>query len=352
MSTTEHVAVAFDDGADELVLLDQTLLPNEVRYLRLSRPEQVREAIYELRVRGAPAIGVAAAYGAYLGASRSPATDTAGLQRDFESARQLLVTARPTAVNLSWALNRMARRLAAATDRSPAALRAALKAEAHAIRAEDEEVCRRIGENGLALLDRGWGILTHCNAGALATARYGTALSPIYRGAEQGYAFKVFADETRPLLQGARLTAWELSQAGIDVTLICDNMASMVMKQGWVNAVLVGCDRVAANGDVANKIGTSGVAVLAHHYRVPFYVCAPLSTIDMACTTGDDIPIEQRPAAEVTERWYSRRMAPPDVKVFNPSFDVTHRDLVTAIVTERGVVRPPYTDSLKRLFGS
>jgi methylthioribose-1-phosphate isomerase len=244
----------------------------------------------------------------------------------------------------------MARRLATATDRSAAALRAALKDEADLIRAEDEEVCRRIGENGLALLDRGWGILTHCNAGALATSRYGTALSPIYRGAEQGYTFRVFADETRPLLQGARLTAWELSQAGIDVTLICDNMASSVMKQGWVNAVLVGCDRVAANGDAANKIGTSGVAILARHYGIPFYVCAPLSTIDMACPTGDSIPIEQRQESEVTEKWYTRRMAPVGVKVFNPAFDVTSRELVTAIITERGVVRPPFSSGLRKIF--
>ena len=250
---TEHMTVSFDDEADELVLLDQTRLPNEVRFLRLSQPQQVREAILTLAVRGAPAIGVAAAYGAYLGVSRGAGRDHLEIKRDFESARQLLVSARPTAVNLSWALERMARRLAVATDRSVAALRAALKDEADLIRAEDEEVCRRIGENGLALLDRGWGILTHCNAGALATSRYGTALAPIYRGAEQGYAFRVFADETRPLLQGARLTTWELSQAGIDVTLICDNMASSVMKQGWVNAVLVGCDRVAANGDVAKQ---------------------------------------------------------------------------------------------------
>jgi len=351
VSTSEHWTVRFDDEADEVILLDQTRLPAEVVYLRLSRPEEVREAILTLTVRGAPAIGIAAAYGAYLAVSHSAAEDHLALRRDFETARQLLVSARPTAVNLAWALDRMGRRLAAATDRSVSALRAALKDEADLIRAEDEDVCRRIGENGLALLDRGWGLLTHCNAGALATARYGTALSPIFRGTEQGYAFRVFADETRPLLQGARLTAWELSQAGIDVTLICDNMAASVMKRGWINAVLVGCDRVAANGDTANKIGTSAVAILANHYGIPFYVCAPLSTIDMACATGDSIPIEERQPSEVTEKWYTRRMAPEGVKVFNPAFDVTSADLVTAIVTERGVVRPPFSDGLRRITG-
>jgi methylthioribose-1-phosphate isomerase len=265
-------------------------------------------------------------------------------------AGALLLAARPTAVNLRWALERMARRHEAARGLPAAEIRSALLGEAEAIRAEDREVCRRIGENGLELLGRGWGILTHCNAGALATAGIGTALAPLYVGTERGYDFRVWADETRPLLQGARLTAWELSQAGIDVTVICDNMASHVMGRGLVRAVLVGCDRVAANGDTANKIGTSGAAILARHYGIPLYVHAPLSTVDLRCPTGADIPIEERPPEEVTERWYARRMAPAGVKAYNPSFDVTDHELVTAIVTERGVVRPPYDRELPRLF--
>jgi methylthioribose-1-phosphate isomerase len=342
--------VRFDDAAGALVLLDQTALPGEVRYLRLTTPLEVRDAIYALAVRGAPAIGVAAAYGVYLSVCGPSASDPAALERAFNDARALLHASRPTAVNLGWALERMARRLEAEKGRPVDELRAALKREADAIRAEDEETCRRIGENGLTLLGKGWGILTHCNAGSLATARYGTALAPLYLGAGRGYGFRVFADETRPLLQGARLTAWELSQAGIDVTVICDNMASHVMKQGWVRAVLVGCDRVAANGDTANKIGTSGVAILARHYGIPFYVCGPLSTIDRRCASGRDIPIEERPPEEITEKWYRQRMAPPGVKAYNPAFDVTDHELVSAIVTERGVVTPPFGQGIQRLF--
>lgn len=344
------VTVRFDGQAGELVLLDQTLLPGEVRYLRLTRPEEVREAIYNLRVRGAPAIGVAAAYGAYLGACRSRATDVPGINRDFQAASVLLKAARPTAVNLAWALDRMAVVFRANAHLPPPDLLAALKGEADLIRTEDEEVCRRIGVNGLALLQPGWGLLTHCNAGALATSRYGTATAPIYLGAQNGYAFRVFADETRPLLQGARLTAWELHAAGIDVTVICDNMASMVMSKGWIRAVLVGCDRVAANGDTANKIGTSGVAILARHNGIPFYVHAPLSSIDLACPSGREIPIEERAPEEIAEMWYVRRMTPQGVKAYNPAFDVTDNSLITAIVTEKGVIRAPYEESIRALF--
>jgi methylthioribose-1-phosphate isomerase len=225
-----------------------------------------------------------------------------------------------------------------------------LRAEAIQIRDEDIQVCRAIGEEGLRLLRDGDGILTHCNAGRLAAVRYGTALAPIHVGAEQGRRFRVFVDETRPLLQGARLTALELQAAGVETTLICDNMAAQVMKNGWAQAVFVGCDRVAANGDVCNKIGTSGLAILARHYGVPFYVCAPTSTIDRAAAAGEDIPIEQRPPEEVTEMWYRERMAPPGVKVYNPAFDVTDGALVTAIVTEFGLARPPYAESLDAIF--
>jgi methylthioribose-1-phosphate isomerase len=343
-------AVRFDDAAGELVLLDQTLLPREVCYVRLTTPEAVRDAIRILCVRGAPAIGIAAAFGLYLAVKGLEQGGPTDLEARFEESRRLLLAARPTAVNLSWALERMARRWAAGKGLPAADRIASLKREADAIRAEDEEVCRLIGENGLSLLQRGWGLLTHCNAGALATARYGTALAPIYRGTELGYGFTVFADETRPLLQGARLTAWELSAAGVDVTLICDNMASIVMREGRVQAVLVGCDRVAANGDTANKIGTSGVAILARHYGIPFYVHAPLSTIDIRCPSGSRIPIEQRQPEEITEMWYAHRMAPEGVKAYNPAFDVTEHALITGIVTERGIITPPFEPAIRGLF--
>ena len=222
--------------------------------------------------------------------------------------------------------------------------------EAVAIREEDIRVCRSIGEHGLTLIKDGDGILTHCNAGQLATTKYGTALSPIHLGVERGMHFKVFTDETRPLLQGARLSAFELHSNGVDTTVICDNMASQVMKNGWVQAIFVGCDRVAANGDACNKIGTSGVAILAKHYGIPFYVCAPTSTIDMTIAHGDDIPIEERPAHEVTEMWYKQRMAPEGVKVYNPAFDVAENGLITAIITEYGIARAPYDQSLREIF--
>ena len=342
-------AVQLDDATGELVLLDQTLLPNETRFLRLKRQEDIWEAIYKLRVRGAPAIGIAAGYAAYLAVRDSRAADWETLAAEFRAAKRYLASSRPTAVNLFWALDRMERRLEGARGAEPAAVKAALREEAYAIRTEDEAVCKAIGEQSLSLLGKGWGLLTHCNAGTIATSRYGTALAPVYLGSERGYGFKVYADETRPLLQGARLTAWELQAAGIDVTLICDNMASFVMKRGLVQAVLVGCDRVAANGDSANKIGTSGVAILARHYGIPFYVHAPLSTIDLACPSGDAIHIEERPPEEVTEKWYEKPMAPSGVKVLNPAFDVTDADLITAIVTERGIAYPPYAESLGRM---
>jgi methylthioribose-1-phosphate isomerase len=341
--------VTLDDEAGALVVLDQTRLPSETVFLRLRTVEEIRKAIYELRVRGAPAIGIAAAYGAYLGVRSSSATSHAALAAELSHAAKILASARPTAVNLSWALQRMEARLARETGGSPDQIKAALREEAHAIRNEDEQVCRQIGEHSLGLLRSGWGLLTHCNAGALATARWGTATAAIYLGARRGYRFTVYVDETRPLLQGARLTAWELSRAGVEVTLICDSMASVVMKRGLVNAVLVGCDRVAANGDTANKIGTSGVAILARHYGIPFYVHAPLSSVDLACADGSGIPIEERPGSEVTDAWYARPMAPEGISVYNPAFDVTDHELITAIVTEKGVARAPLRRSLARL---
>lgn len=350
MGVVRVEAVRLDDENSSLVILDQTLLPNEKKYLRLTKPEEIWEAIYSLRVRGAPAIGIAAAFGAYLGIKHFPATTYEELYAEFKKVKDYLASARPTAVNLFWALDRMEARFRKEAGKSVAEIKAALKEEAEAIRREDEMVCEAIGRNGLTLLKPGWGILTHCNAGTIATAKYGTALAPIYLGHERGYNFRVYADETRPLLQGARLTAWELMEAGIDVTLICDNMASIVMKEGKIQAVLVGCDRVAANGDTANKIGTSGVAILAKYYKIPFYVCAPLSSIDLNCRTGADIKIEVRPGEEITTKWYEKPMAPKGVKTYNPAFDVTDHELITAIITEKGIVYPPYSDNLKALF--
>lgn len=343
-------SVILDDENSTLVILDQTLLPNEKIFLRLTSQNQIWEAIYALRVRGAPAIGIAAGYAAYLGTKESNANTYDELYEDFMKVKKYLASSRPTAVNLFWALDRMEKRFVKEKGNSVEEVKKALKDEAESIRNEDEQVCKTIGEYALSLLKDGMGILTHCNAGAIATAKYGTALAPIYLGQEKGYEFKVYADETRPLLQGARLTAWELKEAGVDVTLICDNMASIVMKEGKVQAVLVGCDRVANNGDTANKIGTSGVAILAKHYGIPFYVCAPLSTVDLECKTGDDIHIELRPDEEVTSKWYEKPMAPQGVKVYNPCFDVTDHNMITAIVTEKGIAYPPYNESLPKLF--
>ncbi|MDQ0178489.1 S-methyl-5-thioribose-1-phosphate isomerase [Bacillus chungangensis] len=343
-------SVKLDDDNDTLILLDQTLLPNEKVFLELKEMKDVWDAIYELKVRGAPAIGIAAAYGVYLGTKKSTAGTYEDLYEDFKKVKEYLASSRPTAVNLFWALDRMDTRFQNEKGKNVLQVKAALKEEAEQIRAEDEEVCKSIGTHALTLLKPEWGILTHCNAGTIATAKYGTALAPIYLGQEQGYNFKVYADETRPLLQGARLTAWELQEAGVDVTLLCDNMASIVMKEGKVQAVLVGCDRVAANGDTANKIGTSGVAILAKHYNIPFYVCAPLSTIDLTCETGEDIHIELRPSEEVTTTWYEKPMAPKDVKTYNPAFDVTDHTLISGIVTENGIAYAPFNDSLPKMF--
>lgn len=346
----DYETVALDDENSALVIIDQTKLPGTTEIISLKTGEEIWDAIYLLKVRGAPAIGVAAAFGIYLLAKQIKADDYETFYKEFAKQKEYLNSARPTAVNLSWALNRMDQLCQSKKDEKIPAILEALKEEAIAIKEEDIQVCKAIGEYGLSLVKPGDGILTHCNAGQLATCKYGTATAPIYLGQERGYNFRVFADETRPLLQGARLTAYELHSAGVDVTLICDNMSATVMKNGWVNAVFVGCDRVAANGDTANKIGTSVVATVAKRYNVPVYICAPTSTIDMDTPTGADITIEQRPAHEVTEMWYAQRMAPEGVKVFNPAFDVTDHDLIAGIVTEYGVARAPYTESLKEIF--
>lgn len=345
----KYDTVWLDEETEALAIIDQTKLPGRTEILFLSSAEDIYEAIFTLRVRGAPAIGVAAAIGIYAVMRRFGTADEGEFRAEFRRVREYLVSARPTAVNLSWALTRMAQTLDEAEGDVPA-LKNALRERALALWREDIEVCRAIGENGLSLIRDGDGILTHCNAGQLATVRYGTALAPIHVGREKGMNFRVFTDETRPLLQGARLSAFELCADGVDTTLICDNMASSVMRRGWVQAVFVGADRIAANGDTANKIGTSGVAILAKHYGIPFYVCAPLSTIDPACPDGESINIEQRSAREVTEMWYAERMAPENVKVYNPAFDVTDNELITAIVTEKGVIRAPFDEGIRALF--
>ena len=342
--------VRLGDDGKSVVIIDQTQLPNRTEYLTLRTPEEMYEAILLLRVRGAPAIGICAAYCIYALAAQTAETDYAAFAAKFHEQKEYLNSSRPTAVNLSWALNRMDGVVKANADKSVAEVVALLGKECHAIHEEDIAMCLAISEYGLTLIKDGDSILTHCNAGPLATSRYGTALGPLFLGKERGMEFKVFADETRPLLQGARLTSYELHKAGIDVTLICDNMASIVMKNGWIQACFVGCDRVAANGDVANKIGTSGVAILAKHYGIPFYVLGPTSTIDMNCKTGEDIEIEQRDPNEIKSKFYSEPMALSDVKCYNPAFDVTDHSLIAGIVTEKGICRAPYTESLAALF--
>ena len=353
MNIMDIDTVDIDLDENSVVIIDQTKLPNEVVLKKLRSPKEIWEAIYKLEVRGAPAIGVAAAFGVYVIAKDLSADyldDEEGFFKAFYENKDYLDSSRPTAVNLSWALNRMATVLEKHKGESREAQVLALQKEALFIRDEDIEVCRRIGENGVTLIKDGDGVLTHCNAGKLATIRYGTATSPIYVAKEKGMNIRVYCDETRPLLQGARLTAFELFESGVDTTLLCDNMSSALMKQGKVNAVFVGCDRVAANGDTANKIGTSVVAAVAKQYGVPMYIAAPTSTIDLNCATGDDIVIEERDGKEVTDMWYEKPMAPTGVKVFNPAFDVTDHDLIAGIVTEYGIARAPYTESLKEIF--
>ena len=349
----DAVELRDDDGA--VVIIDQTLLPNRVEYLELTTPEQMYDAIYRLQVRGAPAIGVCAGYCYYVLARREAATakDAASLSAAMEARRDYLNSSRPTAVNLSWALDRMhavTTSLVEAGETDVDAVVEALGRECRAIHAEDLAMSEEISRLGASLLEDGDGVLTHCNAGPLACLGYGTGQGPLFYAHDHGKEVHVFADETRPLLQGARLTSYELSRAGIDVTLICDDMASIVMKNGWVQACMVGCDRVAMNGDAANKIGTSGVAILARHYGIPFYVLGPTSTIDRGCPTGDDIKIELRDPEEIKTMWYAEPKALPEVKCYNPAFDVTDHELISAIVTERGICRPPYTESLAALF--
>ncbi|WP_312427203.1 S-methyl-5-thioribose-1-phosphate isomerase [Lacrimispora sp.] len=349
-SIMDYDTVALDEVNNALVIIDQTQLPYHTEILSLTKQEDIWNAIYLLQVRGAPAIGVAAAIGIYLAAREIKADRFDDFYAEFQKAKDYLDSARPTAVNLSWALKRMEQVVLKNNEKTVSEIIELLHKEAIEIREEDIWVCKMIGEYGLSLVKPGDGLLTHCNAGQLATVKYGTATAPMYLGHERGYGFRIFSDETRPLLQGARLTSFELKESGLDVTVICDNMSATVMRNGWVDAVFVGCDRVAANGDTANKIGTSMVALAAKRYGVPMYICAPTSTIDMNTLTGKEIHIEERPAEEVVEMWYKKRMAPEGVKVFNPAFDVTDNDLIAGIVTEYGIARAPYTESLKEIF--
>ncbi|RHR07427.1 S-methyl-5-thioribose-1-phosphate isomerase [Pseudoflavonifractor sp. AF19-9AC] len=339
------------DGTS-VILLDQSLLPNRMEERQVSSLEDMVEAIQALRVRGAPAIGIFAGYCLYVLAGQLERQGLTGgdFFQELDRHGKILAAARPTAVNLAWAVDRLSHRAASMAGASVSEIVRTLGEEARAIHREDMEMCENISRYGLSLLKEGDGVLTHCNAGPLATSRYGTGQGPFHLAAQLGMKLKVYADETRPLLQGARLTAWELQRAGVDVTLICDNMASMVMKNGWIQACMVGCDRVAANGDVANKIGTSGVAILAKHYGIPFYVLGPTSTIDLNCPDGDHIPIEERDGEEIRSLWYREPMAPEGVKCYNPAFDVAPNELITAIITEKGICRPPYTQSLAALF--
>lgn len=337
--------VRLSDDRKAVEILDQTLLPNEIRYLKLDSAESIYEAIYMLRVRGAPAIGIAAAFGMYVVAQQI--SDDENFPSELRKLGDYLISSRPTAVNLSHAVKRMLF-WAGNSDKRTALPR--LYDECFAIYEEDAAMCKAISENGLTLIKDGDGILTHCNAGALATSEYGTGLGPLLLGAERGMNFHVYCDETRPLLQGARLTSFELCNAGIDTTLICDNSASLLMKQGKIQACFVGCDRVAANGDTANKIGTRSVAVNAKYHRIPFYVFCPSSTIDFSCQNGDQIVIEERPADEIKTKFFEKPIAPDNVKCFNPAFDVTDAELITAIVTEKGICRYPYDKSLKEIL--
>ena len=344
---TDNIRLSEDE--ESVVIIDQTKLPVSLEYKEIRGLESAYQAIKKLEVRGAPAIGIFAGYTMYVLSRKDSSLDFDAFYRNFTANKEYLNSSRPTAVNLSWALKRMDKVVCDNKEKPVKEIVALLREEAFAIHNEDIEMCLKICEYGLSLLKDGDGVLTHCNAGPLATS-YGTAQGPFLLAKARGMNIRVFADETRPLLQGARLTAFELQRAGVDVTLICDNMASLVMRNGWINACFVGCDRIAANGDFANKIGTSGVAILAKHYGIPVYSLGPTSTIDMNCPDGDHIKIELRDPDEIRTMWYKEPMAPEDVKCYNPSFDVTDHELLSGIVTEKGIVYPPFDVNLKKLF--
>lgn len=344
--------LTWEDGI--LTLLDQTLLPVEVVSEKQESIEQVWDSIKKLKVRGAPAIGIAGAYGVLYGVKDKTDLPVNEFLKELKASADYLDSSRPTAVNLSWALKRMVAKANSVIAEKPSSISediyTTLEMEAIAIHEEDKKICRGIGSNGKGLIKDGMGVLTHCNAGSLATSELGTATAPMYLAHEDGVSFKVYADETRPLLQGARLTSWELQQSGIDVTLITDNMAAFMMSKGFVDLVIVGTDRVAANGDTANKIGTMGVAILAKHFKIPFYVACPSSTIDFETQSGDDIVIEERDPEEVTN-FGNRRTGPEGIKVRNPAFDVTPHELIAGFITEKGIIRAPFKENLRKAFG-
>jgi methylthioribose-1-phosphate isomerase len=347
MSTTIETLQWVGDASGHLVLIDQTRLPTELVEIELHDVESVWEAIKSLRVRGAPAIGIAAAYGVCIGMQTADTSDGDAWAKRLNEVVEYLATSRPTAVNLFWALERMnAEARGRLGLKEPAHVQVLLLAEAKTIHDEDRQMCRAIGRFGAELIADGSGVLTHCNAGGLATSDYGTALAVFFAAHEAGKKIHVFADETRPLLQGSRLTAWELQQRGIDVTLICDSMAAQVMREGRVQAVVTGADRIAANGDTANKIGTYQVALAAAAHNIPFYIAAPTSTFDLTIDSGDDIPIEQRDGAEITHS-FGRQTAPDGVTVYNPAFDVTPARLIEAIICERGIIQPVTVERIR-----
>lgn len=344
--------LTWEDGV--LTLLDQTLLPVEVISEKQESIEQVWDSIKKLKVRGAPAIGIAGAYGVLYGVKNKTDLPVQEFLGQLKESADYLNSSRPTAVNLSWALKRMVSLASGMVEDRPESsskdIYNALEAEAVAIHEEDKKICRNIGLNGKGLIKEGMGVLTHCNAGSLATSELGTATAPMYLAHEDGVTFKVFADETRPLLQGARLTSWELQQSGVDVTLITDNMAAFMMSKGEIDLVIVGTDRVAANGDTANKIGTMGVAILAKYFSLPIYIACPSSTIDFKTESGEDIVIEERDPEEVTF-FGERRTGPVGIKVRNPAFDVTPHELIAGFITEKEIIRPPFRENLQKLFG-
>lgn len=348
MRKAENIRLNKEETA--VIIIDQTALPNEEIFLEVDTEEACFDAIKLLQVRGAPAIGIFAAFSMYVLSKKWIRLSSEKFLENLRETGTYLNSARPTAVNLSWAVRRLVQLAEKNAVLPVPEIIQLLGKEAKIIQQEDMEMCFQIASHGLTLLKDGDGILTHCNAGPLATSSYGTALGPILLGKERGMNFHVFADETRPLLQGARLTSYELENAGIDVTLICDNMASVVMKNGWVSKVFVGCDRIAANGDFANKIGTSSVAILANYYHIPVYTLGPSSTIDFSSPSGDEIPIELRDPEEIRTMWYKKAMAPDSVKCYNPSFDITDHTLLSGIITEKGIVYPPFKENLKNLF--
>jgi len=337
METKELINIKLNDSETAVIILDQTQLPNEEKYIELSSAKALFEAIYTLRVRGAPAIGIFAAYALYVLARQIKTDSYETFCSELQKSITYLDSSRPTAVNLSTQLKRMDNLVKSSSGQEIPQILEAMRAEADAIYNEDVNMCRSISEHGLTLIKDGFGIMTQCNAGPIATSRYGTALGPIILGHEKGIKLDAYICETRPLMQGSRLTAFELDRAGISCTLICDNMASIVMSEGKINAVFAGCDRIARNGDVANKVGTSSLAILAKHYGIPFYIFGPSTTIDMECATGADIEIELRKPEELKEMFFKKPMAPENIKCYNPSFDVTPNDLITAIITEKGI---------------